>query len=67
VFLTPPGMVPGPSVVRDQLARASQAGVPNAPCLRAWPVRNLEGPPASLAGLLLACGVTGLHPAIGPR
>ena len=27
---------------------------------------HLEGPPASLAGLLLACGVTGLHPAIGP-
>ena len=43
VFLTPPpGMVPGPSAVRDQLARASQAGVPNAPCLRAWPVRNLK-------------------------
>jgi len=25
-----------------------------------------EGPPASLAGHLLACGGTGLHPPIGP-
>ena len=41
-------------------------GASDTPCLRAWPVRNLEGLPASLAGLSLACGVTCLHPAIDP-
>ena len=51
--LTPPGMVPGPSVVRDQLARRVAGWrTLRASCPPRLASSQPEGPPASLAGLL---------------
>ena len=55
-------MVPGPGAVRDQLAMRVAAGVRDAPCLRAWSVRNLK---ARLPSWRASC-LTSLHPTIGP-